>query len=65
LCEINSIVLASRTPSDLAHPHGKILAMNAALAPRMPDPNAAAGGFAVWRFLDAELWLRQSGIADA
>lgn len=35
------------------------------LARTLLDPQAAARGFPVWRFLNAELWLRQQGIVNA
>lgn len=35
------------------------------LAKTLLDPNAAARGFPVWRFMNAEIWLRQQGIVNA
>jgi asparagine synthase (glutamine-hydrolysing) len=35
------------------------------LAKRLLDPDSAARGFPVWRFLSAELWLRSFGIVNA
>ena len=35
------------------------------LARRLLDPRSASQGFPVWRFLNAELWLRLNGIHNA
>jgi asparagine synthase (glutamine-hydrolysing) len=35
------------------------------LAPLLLDPNSARRGFPVWRFVNAELWLRHNGITNA
>jgi asparagine synthase (glutamine-hydrolysing) len=35
------------------------------LARTLLDPQAAARGFPVWRFLNAEMWMRQQGITNA
>lgn len=35
------------------------------LARTLLDPQAASRGFPVWRFLNAEIWLRQHGISNA
>jgi hypothetical protein len=29
------------------------------------DPGSAGRGFPVWRFVNAELWLRHNGITNA
>jgi asparagine synthase (glutamine-hydrolysing) len=34
------------------------------LAPLLLDPDSAHRGFPVWRFVNAELWLRHNGIAN-
>jgi asparagine synthase (glutamine-hydrolysing) len=34
------------------------------LARKLLDPDSARRGFPVWRFVNAELWMRQHGIAD-
>ena len=38
---------------------------SAKLAKRLLDPGAARQGFAVWRFINTELWLRAFGITNA
>jgi asparagine synthase (glutamine-hydrolysing) len=35
------------------------------LAPVLLDPGSAGRGFPVWRFVNAELWLRHNGITNA